>query len=81
MAPIGCSGARGKLIHEKNLKLKISIQTPFNRNKIVTIESPNSKKLLTGLRIAESACASLMHFLRWKPPTTAVKREMNAKTG
>jgi hypothetical protein len=28
---IGYSGAQGKLIHEKNLKLKISCQIPFNR--------------------------------------------------
>jgi hypothetical protein len=27
--PVGYSGARGKLIHEKNLKTKISWQTPF----------------------------------------------------
>jgi hypothetical protein len=26
---MGYSGARGKLIHEKNLKSKISCQTPF----------------------------------------------------
>ncbi len=29
MVLIGYSGVRGKLIHEKNLKLKISCQTPF----------------------------------------------------
>jgi hypothetical protein len=29
MAPIGHAGAVGKLIREKNLKLKISCQTPF----------------------------------------------------
>jgi hypothetical protein len=28
-ARMGYSGAQGKLIHEKNLKLKISCQTPF----------------------------------------------------
>jgi hypothetical protein len=28
-AQMGYSGARGKLIHEKNLKLKISSQTPL----------------------------------------------------
>jgi hypothetical protein len=27
---MGCSGARGTLIYEKNLKAKISCQTPFN---------------------------------------------------
>jgi hypothetical protein len=30
MASMGYSGARGKLIHEKNLKLKIACQTPFD---------------------------------------------------
>ncbi len=29
MFQMGYSGARGKLIHEINLKLKISCQTPF----------------------------------------------------
>jgi hypothetical protein len=29
MAPIGYSGAKGKLILEKTLSLKISCQTPF----------------------------------------------------
>ncbi len=28
--PRRCSGARGKLIHEKDLKTKMSCQTPFN---------------------------------------------------
>jgi hypothetical protein len=28
---MGLSGARGTLIHEKNLKLKISCQTPFGK--------------------------------------------------
>jgi hypothetical protein len=30
MAPIGYSGAGGKLIHEKSLKSKISGKTPFS---------------------------------------------------
>jgi hypothetical protein len=30
MILMGYSGVRGKLIYEKNLKLKISCQTPFN---------------------------------------------------
>jgi hypothetical protein len=30
MDPLGYSGARGKLIREKNLNSKISCQTPFN---------------------------------------------------
>jgi hypothetical protein len=30
-ALMGLSGARGTLIHEKNLKLKISCQTPFGK--------------------------------------------------
>ena len=29
---MGYSGARGKLIHEKNLKSKILCQTPFKRH-------------------------------------------------
>jgi hypothetical protein len=32
MTPIGYSGARGKLTHEKNLTMKVSIQTPFKSN-------------------------------------------------
>jgi hypothetical protein len=32
MAPIGYLGARGKLIRGKNLKSKISCQTPFKGN-------------------------------------------------
>jgi hypothetical protein len=35
MFPMVYSGARGKLIHEKNLKLKISCQTPFKKNSII----------------------------------------------
>jgi hypothetical protein len=31
MVPMGYSGARGTLIYEKNLMLKISCQTPFKR--------------------------------------------------
>jgi hypothetical protein len=31
MVLMGYSGARGTLIYEKNLKAKISCQTPFNR--------------------------------------------------
>jgi hypothetical protein len=30
MVLMGYSGVRGKMIHERNLKLKISCQTPFN---------------------------------------------------
>jgi hypothetical protein len=32
MAQMGFSGARGKLIHEKNLKTKISRQTHFRKS-------------------------------------------------
>jgi hypothetical protein len=33
--PHGILGARGKLIYEKNLKSKISCQTPFNETQII----------------------------------------------
>ncbi len=36
---MGHSGARGTLIYEKNLKLKISCQTPFKSLKILALEN------------------------------------------
>jgi hypothetical protein len=36
---MGYSGARGTLIYEKNLKAKISCQTPFNNCKLLTAPS------------------------------------------
>jgi hypothetical protein len=35
MVLLGCSGARGTLIYEKNLKAKISCQTPFNSTRYI----------------------------------------------
>jgi hypothetical protein len=37
--PMGYSGARGKLIHEKNLNLKISCQTPFREKRKTDLQS------------------------------------------
>jgi hypothetical protein len=34
MFPMVYSGAQGKLIHEKNLKLKISCQTPVKKKSL-----------------------------------------------
>jgi hypothetical protein len=38
-------GAWGTLIHEKNLKSKISCQTPFKANKLITV-GKFAKKIL-----------------------------------
>jgi hypothetical protein len=37
MAPLEYLGVWGTLIHEKNLKSKISCQTPFNKNVGATV--------------------------------------------
>ncbi len=40
MALTGYSGARGTLIYEKNLKAKISCQTPFKLNESLVSDIP-----------------------------------------
>jgi hypothetical protein len=44
MVPMGYSGARGKLIHEKHLMAKISGQTPFKSTDIFVYDLKKEKK-------------------------------------
>ncbi len=44
MAQMGYPGARGKLIHEKNLNSKISCQTPFNKKNHINADKKRITK-------------------------------------
>jgi hypothetical protein len=44
MTLVGYSGVRRKLIHEKNLKAKISSQTPFSKTNKFTKKKSTAKK-------------------------------------
>ncbi len=53
MIPLRYSEARGKLIYEKNLKSKISCQTPF---KLFTQFYQNLFSAVRGLKLLSEAC-------------------------
>jgi hypothetical protein len=48
---MGYSGVRGKLIYEKNLKLKISCQTPFKHSSIKDLRTLGKWTLLSATEI------------------------------